>query len=285
MVRRGHANQVAYFRHLTMRATGGVVEEDERYLLFAGAHAQPGTFTNGVIRKTPGIGASELMARADVFFGSLNRQYILWSRADVDHDLDAEAGRRGLWVRPPENGNACIVLGHTLPPLTVPTGYRIARAESEDELADYLALVARNWELAGAGQELAEALLFSIASLRAPEVAVLAAYDEDGRMCAGISGFLAEGCLGVEWGATDLSARGHGLARCLMQRMCDWGFRAGAECAWGVASQQGTPVWVRMGFTVATRFRRYLVTDHLRSPAPAPGGQPVTGSSQRRRGR
>jgi GNAT superfamily N-acetyltransferase len=268
LVRLGHANQVAYFRHLAVHAAGGVVEEDDRYLCFAGGHPQPGTFTNGVIRKSPAIGAAELLARADVFFGRLGRQYVLWSRADVDRDLDLEAGRRRLWARPPAEGNACIVLGHPLPAVPVPSGYRIAPAESDTDLAEYLGLVARNWELAGADRELAEALLFSVASLRGPEVAVLAAYDEAGRMCAGISGFLAESCLGVEWGATDPSARGRGLARCLMQQMCEWGFRRGAEGVWGVASAQGTPVWVRMGFTVATRFRRYLVTDHLRGAGP-----------------
>lgn len=262
LVRHGHANQVAYFKHLAVHG-GGVVEEDDRYLLFAGAHAQPGTFTNGAIRTSPTIGASELMARADVFFGSLGRQYVLWSRADVDRDLDAEAGRRRLWVRPPEEGNACIVLGHGLPPVAAPAGYRITRAQTDDELADYLGLVARNWELAGASRALSEALLFSVASLRTPQVAVVVAYDPDGRMCAGISGFLAEGCLGVEWAATDPPARGNGLGRCLMQQVCDWGFGRGASGVWGVASQLGTPVWVRMGFTVATRFRRYLVTDHL----------------------
>lgn len=262
----GDLNQIAYFRHLTVNAASGTIEEDDRYLLFAGGHPYPGTYTNGAIRKTNAIGAAELLARADVFFGGLRRQYILWSRAHADADLDAEARRRDLWCRPPEQGNSCILLTEPLPPprRPVPTGFRIARAESDADLRAYLAVVARNWELDGADEQLAQDLLFSLDSLRAHNVAVLLAYDEsDGAVRAGISGFLAADCLGVEWGATDPVARGRGLASVLMQEACEWGFSHGAQCVWGMASEQGTPLWVKLGFSVPTHYRRYLVTSHL----------------------
>jgi GNAT superfamily N-acetyltransferase len=271
----GDLNQIAYFRHLTVNAAGGTIEEDDRYLLFAGGHAYPGTYTNGAIRKSDSIGAAELLARADVFFGALGRQYILWSRAHADADLDAEARRRDLWCRPPVEGNSCILLTEPLPPRVVPVGFRIAVAESDADLSAYLALVARNWELVDVDEELAQDLLFSIASLRASNVVVLLAYDASGIVRAGISGFLAADCLGVEWGATDPVARGRGLASVLMEQACRWGFAHGARCVWGMASEQGTPLWVKLGFSVPTHYRRYLVTQHLTQAARQGSRSPI----------
>lgn len=275
----GDRNQVAYFRHLALHAAGGSVEEDDRYLLFAGGHPYPGTYVNGAIRKSGAIGAAELMARADVFFGTRSRPYVLWSRAHADADIDAEARRRQLWARPPVEGNSCILRTQPLARREVPAGYRISRAEGDDDLRAYLALVARNWELAGVEEQLAESLLFSVASLRSDDVAVLLAWNEaDGNLVAGISGFLAADCLGVEWGATDPEARGHGLAATLMQRTCDWGFARGAKCVWGMASSQGTPLWVKLGFSVPTHYRRYLVTEHGKDHSPT-GRRGIRGSA------
>lgn len=283
----GIRNQVSQLRHLAEHSTGGRTEGDERYLLFAGGHDYPGTHTNGAIRASETVSAAEFLARADAFFGALGRRYYLWTERSRDADLDAVARRRGAFLRPPESGIPCILRTSPLAPVPEPPGWTITEARSDAERREYLSIVARNYDLAGVADELAESVLFSIASLRTPNVLVLLARSVDGSVGSGISTFAADGCIGVQWVVTDPAARGNGLGSALIQRGTAWGFANGARCAWGTASQQGLPVWTKLGFTIPAAYHRWLVTPHATQVPPArdmsSGPSPLRGVRRRPR--
>jgi GNAT superfamily N-acetyltransferase len=270
-VARGVRNQVAFLKHVATNASGGQIVEDERYLLFAGGHDYPGPYINGAIRKTSAISPAELFARADAFFGSLGRQYIVWVLSPGEADLGAEAARRGLWPRPPVDGNECICRLEPLEPAPALPGFRIRRAGSDEELAAYIDLVARSYGLEGGDPALLEAVLISRASLRTLEIGVFLGQDvRSGDDVAGFCVYLAHECAGLQWLVTDPAVRGRGYGREIMRHGMAWSFERGARSAWGVASQQGAPIWRGMGFGVPVRYQRYLATAHLQRPISAP---------------
>ena len=260
-VRRGIRNQAAYCRHITAHSSGGRIEETEDYVFFAGAHYYPGMHLNGVFRTSPRISAGELLARADAFFGTLARQYYLWTEREADVDLDAAAQRRGCFLRPPAEGSPCVLRTEPLPDTADPAGYTISVAQDDTDRREYLNVLARNYALGDADPALVESMLFSINSMRDPDIlVVLARSNADGAVRAAMSAFVAQGCLGLEWAATDPIARRSGLASVLMRRSLIWGFERGAQCAFAVASQHGISTWLGLGFEIPSHARRWLVT-------------------------
>jgi GNAT superfamily N-acetyltransferase len=255
-------NLTSYLKHLADTATGGLSQDEPGFLLFAGTHAYPGTYTNGAIAKGTGVPAAELLARADDFFGRLGRSYVLWVRDHADSDLDTEARRRGLWLRPPASGNPCVVLQH--PPELVPPapGVSVRRIETEEDRQAYLSLVARSYQLDEAPVGLVESVLFSLASLRGERVMSYLALRGEAPV-AGCMVYLADGAAGLQWVVTDPSERGKGHARAASTALLIAAFERGSDSVIGQSSQLGLPLWLRMGFRVTTHYRRYVVGDHL----------------------
>jgi GNAT superfamily N-acetyltransferase len=260
MIQLADGNLSSFLRHLATTAPGGSYLEDERYLLFAGGHEYPGTYTNGVIRKSSAITPAELLARADAFFGDLGRRYMTWVRAHADLDLEREVRRRGYWLRPPDAGTAGIATERRLAPLPPPapgTHVEIRRADDEASLHAYRDVIARGYQLAEAPGDMLETVLFSIDSLRVPEVTAFVAY-RDEQPIGGSMAYVTGDVAGLQWLATVPEARGTGVGKRLFWAATDAAFDQGARCVTGQASAMGTPIWVAMGFSVVTRYRRYL---------------------------
>lgn len=257
---RGDANLVAYLRHVAGTAAGGAVAEPPGMLLFAGGHNHPGPYTNGVIRTgAPGASASTVLADAEAFFGPRNRGFAVWIRGDGDADLEAVARSRRLWQRPPVEGNPGIAVDRPPDDEPTPDGVEIRRIDSEQGCRDYLTVVAAGYGVADAGLPMAEAVLFSLASLDVPNVAVFVAY-RVGAPVAGTMVYLAAGAAGLYWAAVVPTERGRRLGRATFRSAWAAGFAMGATCAVGQASAVGAPIWVRMGFQVVTHYRRYLAS-------------------------
>jgi GNAT superfamily N-acetyltransferase len=259
-VDRGIRNQIAQLHHLALTSPGGTIEDTPDYLFFAGAHDLPGTMTNGAIRKTQSIGAAELLARASVFFGTLNRQYFLWVEDQADADLEVVARRRGFWHRPPETGIPGIIRTVPFDSADDPPGFEIFESSEESDLQTYMQIISRHYELEGLDDALIESVLFSMESLRSDAVRIFLARDTStGLIEAASSTFCTPDCVGLEWLVTNPAARGRGVGSALMRRMTNYGFARGARTTWGIASQEGLPAWTRLGFEVGTHYQRYLV--------------------------
>src|SRR5260221_9363984 len=105
ILERGDANLCAYLRHLAANAPDGSYDESAGVLTFAGGHAYPGTYTNGVIRKGDDTNADTVLERARAFFRPLRRGYAIWVRDHADSDLEVLVRQAGLFHRPPLEGN------------------------------------------------------------------------------------------------------------------------------------------------------------------------------------
>lgn len=260
LIERGDASLVAYLRHLARTATGGAFAEPPGLLLFAGGHNYPGTYTNGVIRTGSEAAAGPaVLAAAEEFFGPRRRGYAVWVRGGADADLEAAARAAGLWQRPPVEGNPGIAIDRPPGDEPSPRGVEIRRVDSETGRRDYLTVVAAGYGVGDAGLSMAEVILFSLASLDSPEVAVFVAY-RDGTPVAGTMVHVTTGAAGLYWAATVPQERGRGFGRATFRSAWEAGFAMGATCAVAQASAVGTRVWVRMGFQVVTHYRRYLAS-------------------------
>jgi hypothetical protein len=254
----------AYLRHLAVTATGGRWLHDDRFLLFAGGHNYPGTYTNGAIRTSPMVTPAELLATADEFFGEIGRPYMVWVRDHADADLEASLRRRGCWLRPPEAGNPGIAHDAALPPEPIAPEVEVRVADNDEDFLAYRRVIAHGYQLPDADDDLIETVLFSLASLQVPESkTVIATYR--GKPVAGCMSFMVGDEAGLQWAATlpETRGKGLGLGRLVFERACNLSFEAGARCVSALASAQGVPIWTAMGFRVITHYRRYLVTQHL----------------------
>jgi hypothetical protein len=67
-------SHVDYFRDASRRAPGGAVQEEDGLLLYAGPHSLP-LLVNGAIRVEPGLGATDVLDRAQAFFRARQRGF------------------------------------------------------------------------------------------------------------------------------------------------------------------------------------------------------------------
>jgi len=278
-------NLASYLEFLASTSAGGRVERGDGYLCFAGAHEYPGTYTNGVIRTDEASGGrtpAELLARADAFFGSLGRSYVAWVRTHRDADLDRELQRRGVFVRPPAEGSEAVVMErHEFEPGPTPDGVRVAEADDDDQLREFLLLVASCYSMPEAELGLAEGVLFSVESLRHPDNHVYVARDlETGALLGGVTVYVSGQVGYLAWAVTDPLARGRGIGRFLFRHAAREAFAADASIAWGVASQVGAPIWRSIGFETVSRYKRYVVPapDAVGGPASSPARRPRRGA-------
>jgi len=278
-------NLASYLEFLASTSAGGRVERGDGYLCFAGAHEYPGTYTNGVIRTDDASGArtpAELLARADAFFGSLGRSYVVWVRTHHDADLDLELQRRRLFVRPPAEGSEAVVLErHEVEPDPTPDGVLVSEADDDEQLREFLLLVASCYSMPEAEVAMAEGVLFSVESLRHPDNHVYLARDQEtGALLGGVTVYVSGQVGYLAWAVTDPLARGRGIGRFLFRHAAREAFAFDASFAWGVASQVGAPLWRSIGFETVSRYKRYVVPapDAVGLPASTPARRPRRGA-------
>jgi GNAT superfamily N-acetyltransferase len=254
---RSNANLAVYLRHLAACAPDGSFAERAGVLTFAGGHPYPGTYTNGTIRAGARGSASEMLDFAREFFRPLHRGYAIWIRDDEDADLETACRDAELFRRPPLEGNPAI--WYAGPPLGVPIlpGIDIRLVDNDTMRAEYLKVVLGGYGVDGLPPELAQRVIFSVASLDDPRVAAYAAY-RDGVALGGCMVFVDGGVGGLQWAATLPAARGSGIGKALLRACVDAAFAMGADATAGQASQMGLPLWQSLGFDVVGHYRRYL---------------------------
>jgi GNAT superfamily N-acetyltransferase len=255
---RGDENLAEYLLHLARSSTGGAALRVDGAVLFAGGHRYPGTYTNGVLRTADSLAPGELLELADDFFRPMRRGYMLWVRDHADADLEAFARDRGLWLRPPEQGNPGLAVDHPLPATgPLPDGVELRLVTDERARDDYVNVVLAGYGFTDVPPDLRDVLTCSRASLDDARVTAFVAYDRD-RPVAVAQSFLAAGSAGVQWVASMPEARSRGLGSACYAAACNAGFAQGAECSTAQSSVMGTPRWLRLGCRVVTHYRRYF---------------------------
>jgi GNAT superfamily N-acetyltransferase len=251
LAHRGLANALV---HLAAHAPGGVSEEADGILLFAGEHLYPGAYCNGLLRFD---GAAEhALARAHEFFGGRRRGFVVWTRGGVDDELEQCCRRAGWTERPPLEGMPILAREGALE-AKEGDAVRTARIATEDDARSYLSLVASAYGLGDAPFEVQRATLFAPAAATAPGAIGVLARRGDAPAAGGMV-VLRDGVACVLWIATAPDARGQGLGGAVLRALVEAVRDEGASFVCMQSSQQGLPLWTAMGFERIGHYRRFL---------------------------
>ena len=257
--RRGDANLVSYLKHLASTVRGGSYDDSGGVLTFAGGHAYPGTYTNGVIRINDAASPAQVLARAEAFFGPLRRGYAVWIRGHADADLEAAAQAAEMFQRPPVEGNPAIAYtGAAIALPKLDDDVVLQRVDSAETRQQYLEVILEGYGVGQLPLNLAETVMFNLASIDDRRVAAFIA-SIDGVALSGCMAYTEAATAGLQWGATLPAARGRGLGKATFVAANNAAIdEFGADLIVGQASQMGVPLWVSLGFEVVTHYRRYL---------------------------
>ncbi len=170
-LRLGDRNLGDYVR-LLAESAGGQWDEADGLVLFAGAHAYPGTHTNGILRLDAALPAEAALSRADAFFKARKRSYTVWIRDTADADLEAAVQARGFELRPPEGGMGVILHDgpFDLAEHPVSPDAELRTFADEEVRRDYVRIVGRSFGVEGVPVETLARLFFDPASLADPRV-------------------------------------------------------------------------------------------------------------------
>jgi GNAT superfamily N-acetyltransferase len=252
LARLAHLNYLAFARESTFWSDGGVVEEGDGVLLHAAGTDFPFVL-NGAFRTDPSVAPSEVLARADEFFGRRDRGYTLVT-GPGDDDLAALVEAEGLWAfgTSPE-----MVCRKRLADVEPGPGIELRQASDESDIADFLAVAGSAYPSLGMPPEVLPEAISRFDRVLDPHVATVAAY-ADGQPVACAQAMLSHGIAGVFWVGTVEAARGRGLGEAVARWVTNWAFDHGAAAQSLEASTMGEPIYARMGYETLYRYTSWF---------------------------
>ncbi|HXQ59249.1 MAG TPA: hypothetical protein VN799_04095 [Acidimicrobiales bacterium] len=251
----GHLNLIEVSREFTRWGVGGALEESDGVVLFATGSWLP-VMCNGAFRADDRTSASEVVTRADTFFGARRRGYTVMVRdLPVDADLRAgceAAGLEAFGEPAPEMVCAVPVVENH------PDGIAIRRITSESGVVDFAAICSAAYSTYGMPVE-APAQLFGIPRrvIEARHVIAVVAYADDEPVAAAMT-FLSHGIAGLYWVGTVPGGRRSGLGRAVTASVTNASFDRGAAVVTLQASTMGEPIYRSMGFESLYHYQNWV---------------------------
>jgi ribosomal protein S18 acetylase RimI-like enzyme len=225
-------------------------------LYVAGVDAFPAGYGNAAMALGPDApaDAGALLAEADAFFAARGRGFTLWTRAHLDADLAAAAGAAGLRPLASMPG---MLLEAPLADAPPPEGARLALARDAAGVRDFASVSARAYAPLGMPSEVCGHIFSMPERLLRPHVLSVVAY-LDGAPVSAAQAILSHGVAGIYWVGSTPEARKRGLGEACTRLVGNAAFERGARCVVLQASQQGEPIYRRMGYREITRYAWWL---------------------------
>jgi ribosomal protein S18 acetylase RimI-like enzyme len=225
-------------------------------LFAAGADAFPVGYANAAMALGPDAPADPhaLLAEADAFFSARGRGYTLWTRGHLDADLAAAAESAGL--RPFSTAPG-MLLEAPLSDAPLPDGASLAPVGDAAGVRDFASVSARAYAPLGMPSEVCARIFSMPERLLRPHVLSVVAY-LDGAPVSAAQAILSHGVAGIYWVGSAPEARKRGLGEACTRQVGNAAFERGARCVVLQASQQGEPIYRRMGYREITRYAWWL---------------------------
>ncbi len=232
------------------------IEERDDLLLVAGADSFPVGYSNAamVLGSSACADPEGVVASADEFFGRLGRAYTVWIRDPLDANLDAYLVESGLSSLSNTPG---MVLESPSPERPLDAGLRVEQVHDADAVSALAVVEAAAYATLGMPTENTERVFSMPERLVNPHTISVVGYVESRPVAAAIA-ILSNGIAGLYWVATRPEARGRGLGEACTRLAGNRAFELGARCVVLQASEQGEPIYRRMGYREITRYRWYL---------------------------
>jgi hypothetical protein len=252
----GQANLIAFNRAMTRWSTKGALEERDGCVLCAGGSWLP-VVANEAFRSHQGVAGSDLIARAESFFGGFARGFAVKVRDTADdndlRDACQAAGLEAFGAPVPE----MLVLA-PLPAHRGVDGVEVEWAEDEAGVEDFVTVNATAYAIYGMpGEVLPE--LFDQASVVVddPSAHVVIAR-RAGEAIATAMVFESDGVASLQWVGTVPAARAGGLGALVTTRATNSAFERGASSCTLQASPMGEPVYRALGYETIYHYSEYV---------------------------
>ena len=248
----GHLNYLEFGRELSRQGgAGGAVLEEGGLVLHASASSFPVLF-NGAWRVDPTLPGSEVIARADAFFGDRRRGDSVNVRDghQGDADLAAAAEAAGLLsiLSSPE-----MVCRARLEDEQPPAGATLRWVDDATSLHDFVTVSDQAYSSVGMEPGAVADAIVDLDRFTAPHVHTVVAYLDDAPVAAAMV-LLSHSISGVYWVGTTEPARGSGLGEAVTRAVTNRAFDDGARAVTLQASPMGEPIYLRMGYEPLYRY-------------------------------
>ncbi|HEY0392017.1 MAG TPA: GNAT family N-acetyltransferase [Solirubrobacterales bacterium] len=249
-----HVNLVDSSRQLFELDPDAAVVTGEDRLFGAGSHSHP-VISNAAFRRDDSLGAGELVARAQDFFGDRGREFSVWVRAGVAADQDlsdavAAAGFQLVYEMPEMS------LAAPVEELPLPSGADLRQLSVPRQAEDYWKVAAASYASIGFPAEIFSGYS-DHAGLLAENVAAFIAY-LNGEPVSVAMTLVSHGVAGIYWVGSLEPARGRGLGRAVTAAAMNAGFELGAEIASLQASPMGKPIYEAMGYETVHAYQLFM---------------------------
>ena len=257
----GQKNLIAFNRALTRWSSNGALEEGDGCVLCAGGSWLP-VVANDAFRSREGVEGTELIARAESFFGGHARGFAVKVRdTGADDDLRVAclaAGLEGFGTPVPQ-----MLVESPLPEHRGVDGIVLEWVEDEAGIEDFVAVNAEAYATYGMPAEVLPELFDRPAAVVDDPSAHVVIARREGAAVATAMTFESDGVASVQWVGTVPAARGSGLGALVTTAVTNLAFERGASSCTLQASPMGEPVYRALGFETI-----YHYSEHVRWPRP-----------------
>jgi hypothetical protein len=251
-----HRTLVAYSRALTRFSTRGSLEDRDDIVLCAGGTWIP-MIANTAFRREPDVSATELVKRADAFFGALGRGYTVSVRDNgQDEDLRAACLAAGLELFGAETPD--MVCAAPLPERQAPPGIVLCPVDDEDGVRQFAAVNSAAYATYGMPPEVHPDLFDNPgAVLEDPAAHIVLASNESEPVATALV-YESDGAATVQWVGTRPGSRTSGLGALVTVWVTNLAFARGASSVSLQASPMGAPVYLKLGYETVHQHVEYV---------------------------
>ncbi len=232
------------------------IEERDDLLFVAGADSFPVGYGNCVMTLGPSAtqDPERALALSNEFFGRMGRAYTVWIREHVDANLEKVLLESGLssFADLPGMVQEAPSAVHPLA-----DGVRVELVDDADTAAALAAVESAGYATMGIPAENTERVFSMPERIINPHTIAALGYLENRPVAAALA-ILSHGIAGLVWVATCPEARGRGLGEACTRLAGNRAFELGARCTVLQASEQGEPIYRRMGYREITRYRWFV---------------------------
>lgn len=250
----GDRNLAATLAHFAR--TGGpaaTCQDDGGLLLVSLSATWPGPYHNAAFRLDRRLAPVEVLSSAEAFFSGRCPGFCVWIAAHADADLEEEALRAG-YVCVSEAGAPRMALEHPIDDPDDLPGLTLAEVKDDTGRSNFLAVTVEAYADSFLPPDAAEAQVASVSSLCGNHVRAVVA-TEAGEPEAAAMVVASDQVAGIQLVGTIPEARRRGLAELCTRWAVRAGFEMGAEAIVLEASEQGEPLYRRLGFSELSRYR------------------------------
>jgi hypothetical protein len=251
-----HRTLVAYSRALTRFSTRGALEDRDGIVLCAGGTWIP-MIANTAFRRERDVSATELVNRADTFFGAMGRGYTVPVRDNgEDEDLRGACLAAGLELFGSETPD--MVCAGPLADRPAPPGVVLRQVDDLEGVRKFAAVNSAAYATYGMPPEVHPDLFDNPAAvLEDPAAHIVLASNESEPVATALV-YESNGAATVQWVGTRPGSRGSGLGALVTVWVTNLAFSRGASSVSLQASPMGAPMYLELGYETVHQHVEYL---------------------------